>query len=189
MENQNNIETETLIEEIGQGVFTSVGSNVVEGARRRDVVLSFLNQRLPHYATVLAMPAYDILRGWEALRGINNTIAINFYQNYNMPVLDDVQVFDVVQQFTDAYPSHQCTCPQCKGMSTDYYKCNSGKVFKGFTCEWRALSMMGGTKDDYIRIVIKESFAEFPVPQMIFKPIELAPPAPQITTPEIKRLV
>lgn len=181
-----------IIEQIGHTEIAICANSELAGNERKQEVIAFIMARLPEYVDILQLPPIQILKAWEGHR--SNEIAVNFYQDYMVPALDDVQVFDTIAEFTQTYPSHKAKCPKCEGISTDYYQCNSGVIIDGRICTWRAIpSLIGPKNSAYIRIIIKEMFQDFPVPQLIFKPIELfdkeIDSSKGSPSPEIKRLV
>ena len=61
----------------------------------------------------------------------------------------------------------------CKGITTDYQECNSGKkMSKGKICNWKSYGLFGTCGKGYTCLV-KEGFLEHPKVYNIFKPIEL----------------
>lgn len=179
-------ELNILIANIAESVVNTAPPDSIIALHRRDAVLDFIKKRLPHYVEVLGMDGLTILSAWEKNR--DNLIEVNFYQNYMLPELDDTIIFETKEAFNAKFPSHKAICPNCKGETTDYYKCNSGKVVSGRTCEWISNPAMG-ISPDYIRVIIKELFADFPVPQQIFKPIELITAIDQPSQPAIKKMI
>lgn len=179
-------ELNILIANIGESVVNTAPPDSTLAQHRKDIVLDFIGRRLPHYVEVLGMDALTILSAWEKNR--DSLIEVNFYQDYMLPELEGTFIFETKEEFNTKFPSHKAICPNCKGETTDYYKCNSGKVVSGKTCDWISNPAMG-ISPDYIRVIIKELFADFPVPQQIFKPIELAPSLDLSSQPAIKKMI
>lgn len=176
---------ETLLAQIGQSAYDRIHYNKTIASIHQQIVVSFITDKAQHYSDVLKMDKLDILKAWETLRG--DTLAINFYQEHKLPSLDKVHIFKTAEDFKTAFPSHKSKCPQCKGISADYYRCNSGLVVKDNTCMYEATTLLGDN-DAHIRILILELFKDFPAPHMIFKPIELVPEEKAPETP-IRKLV
>lgn len=179
-------EVNILIANIGQSAANSAPHDPVIADKRKMDVIGFIEKKLPHYVETVGIDGLTILSAWEKNR--DNLIEVNFYQEYMLPQLDGILIFDTKTDFDTKFPSHKAICPNCKGETTDYYKCNSGKVIAGRTCDLISNPAMG-ISDDYIRVIIKELFADFPVPQQIFKPIELITSLDQNNQPTIKKMV
>ena len=160
------------LEEIGQESYDSWGGK--EGEERRAKVLGLLSEELPRYASLLGYSEKEILMAWEKARNVN---CVNWYQKANFPDLGEVIVLDSLQQFQEKFPSHKSTCPMCGGLSTDYYACNSGKEVvldgkKTTVCNWKVYGLFRDMGKG-VSLLIKEAFLDHPVPERIFKPIEL----------------
>ena len=69
------------------------------------------------------------------LSGLVVAIAISVIES------DDVFVFENAAELR-AKCGNQFICPNCGGISTDPYKCNSGKEVKGKICDWKAYGLL-----------------------------------------------
>jgi hypothetical protein len=152
------------------------------GIDRMNSVENIILTRIENYSRVLGIPKEDILPALEKIRNVNTP---NWYQQSNLPLLEDgVLIFDSLEHFKKKFPSHKSICPACGGVSTDYYSCNSG-VKKEVTtgggkkkktveveCDWKVFGLMGDLGKG-VKVVIKDRFLEHPKPILIFKPIEL----------------
>ena len=88
------------------------------------------------YEEKLGIPWREILKSWEDDRSY---WFMNYYQDCNQPVPDFV--FENAAEFR-AKCGNQFICPNCGGISTDPYKCNSGKEVKGKICDWQAYGLI-----------------------------------------------
>lgn len=133
------------------------------GEERAESVKNILDTRLENYHAVTGISKDEILIAFEKRRNVNT---VNFYQEANFPLLENVTVFDTLEDFKKAFPSGKYLCPKCEKQSTNPFLCSQPK------CDW---SVNGLFRDlgKGITIIIKESFLEHPVPINIFKPIEL----------------
>lgn len=179
-------EINTMIISIGDNAALTAPHDALIAKKRKADVEYFIRLRLPKYQEALGLSGLYILHAWEKYRG--DLIEVNFYQDYMLPDLGETVIFSTKDEFNSEFPSHKSICPNCKGESTDYYKCTSGKVVNGRTCEWSANPAMG-MSSDYIRVMIKELFSDFPTPQQIFKPIELYTQTEQMNQPPVKKMV
>ncbi|MCP4427419.1 MAG: hypothetical protein GY803_23265 [Chloroflexi bacterium] len=103
-----------------------------ERAEKFDV---FLDEMLPEYAAALGVGVEECLAAIEAKR---NYSAINYYQRANFPSLDNVTLFDSMEQLHAAIDVKQgFRCPSCGGVSVDAYGC----TLDG--CDWKSWGLLG----------------------------------------------
>ena len=96
--------------------------------------------RAKHYEEKLGIPWQEVLKSWEDDRSY---WFLSYYQDCNQPLIesDDVFVFENAAELR-AKCGNQFICPNCGGISTDPYKCNSGKEVKGKICDWKAYGLL-----------------------------------------------
>ncbi len=160
---------EKIIEKLKQTARESWGGET--GEERARVLEMFLRKMLEEYSKLLNLSQKEILASLEKRR---NYSAINFYQVANFPkITKNIEIFEKQGDFKKKYPSLKYLCPMCKGISTSYSECNSGKeMSKGKICDWKSYGLFG-TCDEGYRCICKEGFLDNPVVYDIFKPIEL----------------
>ncbi len=140
------------------------------GEGRAEELERFVRGMIDNYSTVLGFSEDDILTKIEERRDYS---AINYYQECNFPRLENVEIFETMQQLRDKFPSRKFTCPRCKSVSTDPNTCNSGKdIGNGKRCDWKSWGLFRTLGQGY-RFVVKEDFLNNPVIYEIFRPIEL----------------
>ena len=133
------------------------------GDERAERVKKILDSRLENYHQITGIPKDEILTAFEKIRNVNT---VNFYQESRFPLLENVHVFDTMDYFKKAFPSGKYICPKCEKESTNPYVCTQ----KG--CDWKVYGLFGDLGKG-ITVVIKDKFLEHPLPEKIFKPIEL----------------
>ena len=133
------------------------------GDERAEQVKNLLDTRLENYSKVTGIDKDKILIAFEKARNVNTT---NFYQEYKFPLLEDIFVYDILKDFKKAFPSGKYICPRCGKESTDPYKCSQED------CDWNIGGLFGDLGKG-IKVIVKESFLDNPVPVNIFKPIEI----------------
>ena len=112
----------------------------------------------------------DILISIEGRRDYN---ARNYYQRAKFPLIEDIDVYDTMQDFKNKFPSGKFICPACEHISTDPETCNSGKeISKGKICDWKSWGLFGTAGKGY-KFIIKNDFLNRPIVWDIFKPKEL----------------
>jgi hypothetical protein len=138
------------------------------GDERAESVKKILDTRLENYHQITGIPKNIILIAFEKARNVNT---VNFYQESKFPLLENVHVFDTLEDYKKAFPSGKYICPKCEKESTDPYECSQEK------CDWNVYGMFGDLGKG-IKVIVKDNFLEHPVPMNIFKPIELVTVAP-----------
>jgi len=130
--------------------------------------------RAKHYAEKTGIDWKDILKGWEEQRGYSWN---NFYQEANQPEIksDNVIVVENKKDYLKRFPSKKFICPNCKGISTDPSRCDSGvkvKLINGTgkeePCNWCAGGLFG-TLGNGVHVFLKDDLRLIE----IFKPIEM----------------
>jgi len=107
--------------------------------------LEWAVNRAKHYEARTGISASEILTKWETDR---EYWYMNYYQDANQPTLDGdfVKVFDDIEAFKESVGDDGFRCPNCKGVSSNPYNCNSGIVLtllnskkgKKDVCNWSA---------------------------------------------------
>ena len=133
------------------------------GDERAESVKKILDTRLENYHKVTGISKDEILIAFEKARNVNT---VNFYQSSKFPLLEDVYVFETIEDYKKEFPSGKYVCPKCEKESNDPYECSQKK------CDWKVYGLFGDLGKG-IKVIIKDSFLENPVPINIFKPIEL----------------
>ena len=133
------------------------------GDERAESVKKILDTRLENYHQITGIPKDEILIAFEKSRNVNT---VNFYQESRFPLLENIYVFDTLEDYKKAFPSGKYICPKCEKESTDPYECSQEK------CDWKVYGLFGDLGKG-IKVIIKDKFLEHPVPMNIFKPIEL----------------
>lgn len=134
-----------------------------EGDKRAERVKQILDTRLENYSNVTGFSKDEVLVALEKVRNVNT---VNFYQANRLPLLENVYVFDTLADIKEKFPSKKFICPKCGKISTDPYECSQPD------CDWKVYGLLGDLGKG-IKIIVKELFLSHPVPETIFKPIEL----------------
>lgn len=135
--------------------------------------LQFVRDRVQHYSEALGFEQVDIL---EALESHRNYWSANFYQESNLPKLDEtVTVYETYDNMIeDVKPSLGFYCSVCGGVSKDPNSCNSGReMSKGKICNWATYGLF--RTHESFRCIVKESFLEKPIVYDIFMPMSKRP--------------
>ena len=128
-----------------------------EGLRRAEELEKFLREKVAHYAVWFELPPLGILKAWEGRR---NYSAINYYQESNFPQLDNVAVWVNGEALKQAVGDKGFRCPNCGGVSTDPYECNSGlEMDPGVTCNWKSYGLLKCLGKGY-RFTVREGFLD-----------------------------
>lgn len=135
----------------------------LEGDRRAENVKNIIDTRLDNYSKHTGFSKDEILVALEKKRGVNCT---NFYQSANLPLLEEVLLYENVEEFRDKHPSGKSICPSCEKESTNYYECTQAD------CDWKVYGFLGDLGKG-VHIALKDVFLDHPVPHNVFKPIEL----------------
>jgi hypothetical protein len=113
------------------------------GERRAEDLEKYLRSKLKEYSIALNIPQEKILNAWEQDRTYS---AINYYQEANQPTItsDKVRVFNTVDELLQTIGEKEFRCSSCNHISTNPYKCNSGKeMSKGKVCDWNVGGLFG----------------------------------------------
>jgi hypothetical protein len=104
--------------------------------------LAWVLERANRYAEKTGLEASAILNAWEKQRSY---WYMNYYQDSNQPIPDAarVRVFDTSEALQESIGAdHGFRCPNCDGVSTSPYECNSGlKMKNGEICDWKVYGL------------------------------------------------
>jgi len=137
---------------------------------------AFIRKKVAEYSEKLGYSELEVLQAIESKRTYS---AVNYYQESNFPSLDEVAVFNNLEEFRQKYPSAKYRCPACEGITTNPYDCNSnlpkksakaGSKEKG-VCNWKSYGLFG-TLGKGMRIAFKDNFLNEPRIESIFMPVE-----------------
>ena len=134
------------------------------GEQRAIKLEKFLRSKLEEYSRVLEITQEEILKAWEENRDYT---AINYYQEAHFPKLENVEIFETMDDYKIKYHSRLYICPSCGKESTDPYECSQ------VNCGWESYGLFG-TLDKGLRVIIKQGFLERSKVNEIFMPIENA---------------
>lgn len=123
----------------------------------------FIASILPEYSKMYSKNYVETLEIIAEARNVNYT---NWFQNGNIPQVKDVLVYKNVEDFKAKHPEGKFICPKCEGESTNAYTCDC----KG--CDWKVYGLFGDLGKG-VNIFLSDNIKENPVPQNIFKPINL----------------
>jgi hypothetical protein len=113
------------------------------GEERAIKLENYLRNKLKEYSEKLNIPQDEILKSWESDRSYS---AINYYQECNQPSInaEKVKVFETVDEMLKSFEDKNFRCPACGGVSSNPYKCNSGKeMSKDKICDWKVYGLFG----------------------------------------------
>lgn len=111
--------------------------------------LKFAVERAKHYEERTGIPAAHMLNAWESRR---DYWYMNYYQDANQPLITGgtVRVFDTVDDLFASMEKREFRCPNCKGVSSNPFACNSGIKLplinsggKPETCNWKVYGLFG----------------------------------------------
>ncbi|MBD8037124.1 hypothetical protein H9635_10235 [Solibacillus sp. A46] len=142
--------------------------------------------RANHYAEKTGMDAAEILNAWEEKR---NYWYMNYYQECNQPEIKDnnVRIFNTLEDLKASIGEQGYRCPNCKGISTDPYECDSGVNFSDGSsikkCDWKSYGLFG-TLGQGATIFVKEKLQI----GTIFMPIAWEESSPVKQVPSITEL-
>lgn len=97
--------------------------------------------RARHYSEKLGIPIGEIIQSWEEDR---RYWYMNYYQDCNQPLIEanNVFIFENLEEMRQKC-GKEFICPCCKGISTNPYECNSGKmVGKKKKCDWKSYGFL-----------------------------------------------
>jgi len=125
--------------------------------------------RAKHYEKRIGISYLKIIQAWEKKRTYWYQ---NYYQECNQPLLNEnVKIYDTVEDVKKAI-GNKFRCPNCKGITTNPYECNSKKITKDIkdgkkrACNWKVYGLFGSLGKG-VSIFIKDKLAN----EHIFMPI------------------
>ena len=98
--------------------------------------LNWIKTRAKEYAEFLKVDWLQIIDAWESER---NYWYMNYYQDSNQPKLNSnhVRLFDTLADFYISVGKKEFRCPNCGGITTDAYDCNSNVKINDRLCDWK----------------------------------------------------
>lgn len=139
------------------------------GDERANRVKSLLDELLKEYSEATGYPENEILIAFEKSRNVN---CVNFYQRSRFPKLKDVHIYNTMDDFKKAFPSGRYICPFCGKTSSNPYRCT---VYRDKGCGYSIAGIFADMGNG-IKVIIKSKFLEHPVPENIFRPVEITEP-------------
>ncbi|MCK9429331.1 MAG: hypothetical protein M0R17_04955 [Candidatus Omnitrophica bacterium] len=134
-------------------------------------LIKFVNGLISHYSHHTGIDKNIIL---DALESNRTYWSLNYYQRANFPRIDNIAIFETLEDFKLKFPSGKFVCPLCGGHSTNPYECNTklkAKTNSGI-CDWKSYGLFGCIGKGYT-FTIKTEFIKTFKTNTIFKPIEL----------------
>lgn len=121
--------------------------------------------RAKHYGEKLNMDWMSVLDEWEKRR---DYWYMNYYQDCNQPLIENinVRVFETKNDYKQSLKGKGFRCPNCGGVSTNPYECNSKEIKDGKICNWKSYGLFR-TMGKGVTVVIKKPF----IVAEIFMPI------------------
>lgn len=126
--------------------------------------IKFFIDVLPVYSALYSKTYKETL---EILANARNCNYTNWFQNANIPKdIWTVLIYKDMDEFYQKHPSKEYICPKCRWHSTDPYACNV------WDCDWKVYWLFGDL-GEWCHILFMDQIAKHPIPQNIFKPINL----------------
>lgn len=132
------------------------------GEQRAVVLEKFVRNMLKNYSEKLGYSEEDILLAIESRRDYS---AINYYQESKFPSLENVNVYEKIEDLLELVPSKKFRCPSCNGVSKNPYECSCDG------CDWKAYGLFGCVDKGY-KFTLRSKFLENPIVDTIFMPRE-----------------
>ena len=117
----------------------------------------WINDRAKHYAESLNTTEEKVIQGWENER---TYWYMNFYQDSKQPLIDNVKVFETLEELEKSVSGKGFRCPKCSGISKDAYECSLGG------CDWKSYGLFG-TMNKGVNVLIKSTLKK----DHIFMPV------------------
>lgn len=126
--------------------------------------IKFFIEILPKYSNVYWK---DQVKTLEVLANAKNCNYTNWFQEANIPKnFLNVLVYKNAEEFFEKHPDKKYICPKCNGESSNAYECTC----KG--CDWKVYGLFWDL-GKWVYIFFTDKMEESPIPQNIFKPINL----------------
>ncbi len=159
------LELQNIIDDLAQKAFDTWGGST--GKEREIQVRSVILNFLPNWSEKLGFSQLEILKSIEKNRRVNS---VNHYQESRFPKLDDIDVFETMDDFKAMHKNLGFRCPSCENISTDPQECNQ----KPDACNWKSYGLFRCMGKGY-RFVIKDLFLEDGQIYEIFNPVAQEP--------------
>lgn len=144
----------------------------VWGRDRLTPMAKFIKVRFTEYAERLSLPVDRLIQSAEKNRGYS---AINYYQEAVFPrITDKIKIFETSEELRAVVGNEGFRCPACNGVSKDAYECDTGLPMKTRSgrCDWKSYGLFG-TLGRGFTCIVREHFAEKPIPHHSFMPIAM----------------
>lgn len=157
------IELQSIIDAIAQQAFNSWKGEI--GKEREESVRNVIANFLPNWSEKLGFTQLEILKSIEKNRRVNS---INHYQEHQFPKLDDVTVYESIEDFKAMHKGQGFRCPSCSQVSNNPQECDHDLA----KCTWKSYGFFKCMGKGY-RFVVKETFLEDGRIYEIFMPVAL----------------
>lgn len=175
------IELEIDFSELPEGVrksniFEEIAIEIYNGwpgktwLQRIQEKIKFISEVLPEYSKMYWKNNIETLEKLAKARSCNYT---NWFQNGNIPKVKDVLVYKNSEDFFKKHPEKKYICPACGGESTNPNECNTWIKKDGKVCDWKVYGLFGDLWK-WVNIFFTDKMEENPIPQNIFKPVNLS---------------
>lgn len=158
-----NRELQSIIDDLAQKAFDTWGGNI--GKEREQSVRKLIETFLPNWSEKLGFSQLEILKSIEKNRQVNS---VNHYQESNFPLLNEVAVYETLNDFKKMHKHQGFRCPSCGNVSTNPQECDHNPA----ECNWKSYGFFGCLGKDY-KFLIKESFLDDGVVYKVFQPVSL----------------
>lgn len=150
---------------------TCIEKNQPDDLRRHNKVRDVITRVCDEYGKAFGISPDEV---FEAIESERTYWAVNYYQDANFPLLDNVTIYETIDDFRKTVDGKGFRCPRCSGVSTDPYACNSGDDMEpGKTCDWKSFGLFG-CLDGGHTVLVKSEFPAHAKPTTIFMPVTLA---------------
>lgn len=130
---------------------------------RINEAIAFISWILDWYAKMYQKNKLETL---EIITKSANISYCNWFQNANLPKIDNVYVYKNAEDFFTKHPEKKYICPKCEWVSTNPCECNA------WWCDWKVYGLFSDLWKG-ISIFFTDEIENSGKPQKIFKPINL----------------
>lgn len=157
------IELQSIIDDLAQKAYDTWGG--ATGEERAKSVKNVILKFLPNWSEKLGFTQLEILKSIEKNRRVNS---VNHYQEHQFPMLDEVAVFETIDDFKKMHKHQGFRCPSCSQVSTNPQECNHNPE----ECNWKSYGLFKCLGKEY-HFIVKDLFLEEGTLYEIFKPVAL----------------
>lgn len=137
---------------------------------RINETIVFISWILDGYAKMYWKSKLEALEIIAKARNVNYT---NWFQNANLPKVENVHVYKNAEDFFEKHPEKKYICPSCWGASSNAYTCDTWIKRKDWSiCDWKVYGLFWDLGKG-INIFFTDEIEKSATPQTIFKPINL----------------